>query len=164
MSTAALRDRVHALLATAGVPYREVEHEPVRDYEAAAHVRERFGLNGVESKNLFLESRDGRSLVFVTVQGKRFNAKAMKRLLGSAVSIAPDAVLTAKTGCEPGCAVPFGYLPEVELVVDDAIFAHQRFIFSPGPPSCTIVIDTACIPAILAVVPNKVVRYVEPEH
>jgi len=159
MTTEDLSARVHALLDRAGVSYREVEHEPVYDYETAARVRERFGLEGVESKSLFLKTRDGRSVVFVTVQGKRLDAKAMKRLLGSPVSIGSDEELTAKTGCEPGCAVPFGLDPSIVLVIDEEIFRHASFIFSPGPPSRTMVIETSAIAAILAAGENEVVRY-----
>ena len=162
MTTEELSERVHALLDRAGVAYREVEHEPVYDYETAARVRELFGLEGVESKNLFLKTRDGRYAIFVTVQGKRLDSKAMKRLLGSAVSVGSDAELTEMTGCEPGCAVPFGHDASIVLVIDDEIFRHQRFIFSPGPPSQTMVIDTASIPAILSAGANEVVRYSDP--
>jgi Ala-tRNA(Pro) deacylase len=49
-----------ALLRSAGIEYREFEHEPVLSYEKAAQIRQRFNLSGVESKSLFLKLKDDR--------------------------------------------------------------------------------------------------------
>lgn len=159
MTVTELADRVRDLLRGAGVKYQEVEHEPVYDYETAAQVRERFNLTGTESKNLFLHGRDGRWFMYVTLQGKRFDSKACKRLLGTHVSVASDEELTAHTGCEPGCAVPFGHDPSIGLIVDESIFGTERFIFSPGPPTRTIEIATLDLERVLAAVSNPIVRY-----
>jgi Ala-tRNA(Pro) deacylase len=83
----------------------------------------------------------------------------MKRLLGSAVSVGSDEELTTATGCEPGCAVPFGHDRSTVLIVDDEVVREEQFIFSPGPPAKTIVIATSAIPAILAAGENEVVHY-----
>ncbi|MDI6721865.1 MAG: YbaK/EbsC family protein, partial [Candidatus Aenigmarchaeota archaeon] len=63
-----------------------------------------------------------------------------------------------KTGCEPYCAIPFGYNKEVIIVVDDDIFKHDKFIYSPGPPEKTIEIDTKDVSKILDSVENQVIH------
>ena len=143
-------------LKTAGAHYREFEHEPVFDYETAAVIRQRFGLQGVESKNLFLKTKKGEYCMLITVQGKRADFDALKEVLGSKVSVASHDELKEKTGCEPNCATPLGHPAEVILVVDNEIFRHHYFIFSPGPAERTVEMLTEEFRRVLQNVPNKV--------
>jgi Ala-tRNA(Pro) deacylase len=60
MDTNELYKRNMELLKSLGIEYKECKHEPVLDYETAGKVKKRFNLTGIESKNLFLKTKDGR--------------------------------------------------------------------------------------------------------
>ena len=147
------------LLQNAGIEYREFEHEPVLSYEKAAQIRQRFNLSGVESKSLFLKLKNDRYCMFISVEGKRFDSKRLRVLLGSKSKVCSDQELNEETGCVPKCACPFGHSAEVTLIIDNEIFQHERFIYSPGPPEKTIEIKTEDIQEILNCSPNKVFYY-----
>jgi len=147
------------LLQSAGIEYREFEHEPVLSYEKAAQIRQRNNLSGVESKSLFLKLKDDRYCMFISVEGKRFDSKRLRALLGGKSKVCSDQELNEVTGCAPKCACPFGHSAEVTLIIDNEIFQHERFIYSPGPPEKTIEIKTEDIQEILNCSPNKVFYY-----
>lgn len=97
MDTGELYDRNIKLLKDLDIGFKECDHEPVLSYEAAAKVRNQFGLTGVESKNLFLKTKDGRYCLIITIEGKTADFDRMKELLGSKVSVASQEELTEKT-------------------------------------------------------------------
>lgn len=154
--------KVHQLLLNTGATYREVEHEPVLNYETAAAIRERFGLTGTESKSLFLKAKDGRYAMYVTLEGKRADLKGAAQLLGSKVSVAGNDELTAQTGCIPGCACPFGHDPAITLIVDKEVLAVERLIFSPGPAERTIEVTGSCLPELFKASGNPLL-YIQPQ-
>ncbi|MCY1279359.1 Aminoacyl-tRNA editing domain protein [compost metagenome] len=154
-----LHARNLALLDRHAIPYRQVEHEAVLDYPTAHAVRERFGLRGVESKSLFLRLKDGRHAMLATLEDARADWAQLKRLLGARPSIASDAELVELTGCVPQCACPFGHAPEIELIVDEALFAHDYLLYSPGPPTFTLEVATADLRRLIAGLPNRVHAY-----
>jgi len=136
--------------------YQEFQHMPVLDYEAAAVVREQFGLTGKETKNLFLRTKSGAYCMLVTLQGERADFARIKEVLGEKASIASDSELTEETGCQPMCAVPFGLPDHVVLLIDRAILRHPKIIFSPGPPERTVEMNQEAVAAVLENVPNRV--------
>lgn len=154
-----LYERNLLLLRESGIPFREVEHEPVLDYEAASRIRDRFGLVGKESKSVFLRLKDSRYAMFVTVEGKRADLKLIRDLTGSRPSICSDEELIRETECVPRCACPFGHKASILLILDQEVFGHDRLLFSPGPPERTVEIATADLERLLAVVPNTAIRY-----
>ena len=148
-----------ALLQSAGIEYREFDHEPVLSYEKAAQIRQRFNLSGVESKSLFLKLKDDRYCMFISVEGKRFDPNRLRALLGSKSKICSDQELNEVTGCVPKCACPFGHPAEIMQIIDNEIFDSDRFIYSPGPPEKTIEIKTEDIGQLVSTGPNKVFYY-----
>ena len=147
------------LLRNAGIEYREFEHEQVLSYEKATQIRQRFNLSGVESKSLFLKLKNDRYCMFISVEGKRFDPKRLRALLGSKAKVCSDQELKVVTGCVPKCACPFGHPAEVTLIIDNEVFEHERFIYSPEPPEKTIEIKTVDIHQLVSTGPNKVVYY-----
>lgn len=147
------------LLKAAGIDFVEYIHEPVLSYRKAAEIRERFSLQGVESKSLFLKLKDGRYAMFVSTEGTRFDSASLTNLLGSKPRLCQDEELSSKTGCVPMAACPFGYPQDIIIVVDGKIFQHERFIYSPGPPEKTIEISTEDVRLILDYVQNQVIFY-----
>lgn len=150
MTQASLYQRNMALLAKAGVAYQEYQHEPVLTYQQAQQVRERFAISGSESKSLFLRLKNGRYCMFVTLEGRRYQRGALQAVVGGRFSLASDEELTQHTSCQPLAACPFGHVEPVQLVVDDAVFQAERFIYSPGPASHTLVVEGKDIPQLLA--------------
>ena len=148
-----------ALLKEASIKYTEYAHEPVLTYAKAAEIRARFDLKGIESKSLFLQLKDKRYCMFVSVEGNRLDTKKIKSELGSKPRICSDEELTRITGCVPKCAVPFGHPAQVTLIIDQDIFEHEQYLYSPGPPGKTMLIQTADIPQLLEIVPNQIVFY-----
>lgn len=159
MDNQTLFKRNISLLLEAGIDHREFEHQPVLNYEQARAVREKHHLPGVESKSLFIQLKDSRYCMFVSVEGKRLNPKLVRDLLGSKPRICSDEELSKITGCVPKCACPFGHPDEVTLIVDFDIFQHDSFLYSPGPPEKTIEIYTKDIHKLLKIMNNPIVYY-----
>ena len=154
-----LYERNLSLLRESGIGFREVEHEPVLDYDAAARIRQRFGLTGKESKSVFLRLKDGRYGMFVTVEGKRADLKRICSLTGSRPSICGDEELIRETECVPKCACPFGHKAEILLILDNEVFLYDKLLFSPGPHERTIEVATGDLERLIAVLPNAILRY-----
>jgi len=134
-------------------------HEPVLDYETAATVRQRFGLNGIETKSLFLRAKSGRYLMFVTGEGERLDRVRAQGVLGEKVSIASGEELQAETGCVPGCAVPLGLPPAIPLLIDRQLDSTPALILSPGPPTETIQVSGEEWRQLVAAADNPTIPY-----
>ncbi len=144
------------LLENCKISYDIYHHEPVLDYDKAAEIRQRFGFTGTESKSLFLKGKSGNYYVFVTMEGEKLDAKAVKNLVEEKVSICSGDEMTSVIGCTPGCVAPFGYDAEISLVIDQRVFAEEKLIFSPGIPETTMVIGGSDFQALLEKVENKI--------
>ncbi|MDZ3952301.1 YbaK/EbsC family protein [Bacillus thuringiensis] len=152
-------NQVIQLLEKAGIPYLQYEHEPNLNYDTDREIRNRFNLEGVPSKSLFLKDKSRNNYVFVTIEGEKLDSKFMKELIGKRISICSEAELTEKTSCVPGCVAPFGYQDEITLVIDKKIYDYNKFLLSPGVPELTIEIHTQDIDKILAIVENNILFY-----
>ena len=146
------------LLGNLGIPFKECTSEPVLSYEAAEKVRGDFGLTGVESKSLFLKGKNGEYYMYVTMEGERADLSKLKDALGIKLSIASQNDLKERTGCEAYCAIPFGFPEDITIVVDSRIYESERFIFSPGPPTKTIEIESKYLHTIIQSLSNHIVE------
>lgn len=151
--------QVIQVLEKADIPYSQYEHEPILNYDTDREIRERFNLEGVPSKSLFLKDKQGNNYVLVTIEGEKLDSKFMKELIGRRVSICSAEELIEQTSCVPGCVAPFGYKDEVTLVIDKKIYNYNKFLLSPGVPELTIEIDTKDIHKILDIVDNNILIY-----
>ena len=158
MNTQDLYENNIKLLKSLNVQFKECTSEPVLSYETAEKVRKEFGLTGTESKSLFLKAKDGKYYMFVSVEGKRADFDKIKDRLGIKVSVASQEELKSQTGCEPYCAIPFGYPEEITILIDPEIYNHQKFIFSPGPTEKTIEIEVKDIDTIFNAITNNKIR------
>ncbi|MCM0003646.1 Prolyl-tRNA editing protein ProX [Bacillus paranthracis] len=151
--------QVVELLEEAAISYTQYTHEPILDYETDRKIRERFKLEGVPSKNLFLKDKSNNYYIFVTVEGEKLDSKLMKDLVGKKISICSAEELIEKTSCVPGCVSPFGYSDEITLIIDRKIYNYNKFLLSPGIPEITIEIPTKSINKILNIVENNILIY-----
>lgn len=158
MTTQDLYESNIKLLRDLNIEYKECSSEPVLSYETAEKVRNEFGLTGAESKNLFLKAKNGKYYMFVSLQGKRADFDKLKQIIGAKISVASQDELTAQTGCEPYCAIPFGYPKDIGIIIDSEIYNSEKFIYSPGPPDKTIEIATKDIGKIFDSLANDKIR------
>ena len=76
-------------------------------------------------------------------------------MLGTKISVASQEELKEQTGCEPYCAIPFGYPEGITLLIDPEIYKSDKLIFSPGPTDKTVEIDTKDLDVIFNTIPNN---------
>jgi len=131
----AIRD----LLAGAGVPFREIQHEATRTSEESARARgEPLHVGG---KAILLKTDDAFRL-FVLPADRKLDSAAVKARLGVKKTrfATPDELLQL-TGLVPGSVPPFGHpvLP-FELFVDDALCANDRIAFNAGSRTDSIIL------------------------
>ncbi len=156
--TVAAYERVVALLDQLGVTYRAWDHRRVLSYADAALARQEAGFDGVESKAVVCET--DRGLVgYLTTAGRRMDQRAVKRLTGArSVRLAAPDALMGRLGAVPGSAYPFGFDPDIPIVVDPALYDVDRLLFSPALPTVTVQISGGDLRRILAAVDNQVLE------
>ena len=147
-------ETIISLLNEHKVPYQEFDHDPILSYENAEREKAKFGWSGVESKNVFMKGNDDRYYVCVTVQGKRVDMKKLKELLGVKLSIASEDDVRDVIHCVPGCVAPFGFSPDIVVLLDMTIFAHTDYLFSPGVTTKTIHADLRDLKRVFDALPN----------
>ena len=89
---------------------------------------------------------------------KKYLSQKIKDKLGVKISVASQEELKSQTGCEPYCAIPFGYPKEITILIDPEIYNQQKFIFSPGPTEKTIEIAGKDVEIIFSALPNNKIR------
>ncbi len=150
--------RITALLDAAGVPYRELHHEPTRTSEESARARGEELKNG--GKSLLLKVGDGFRL-FVFSAALALDSRALKdRFATRYVRFATKEELLELTGLVPGSVPPFGrpVLP-FDLHVDVSIVANERIAFNAGSLTDSIIM---AVPDYLRVAAPTVFRFAAP--
>ncbi|MEE6182573.1 hypothetical protein LAV80_12550 [Bacillus wiedmannii] len=64
--------QVVELLEEAAISYKQYTYEPILDYETDSKIRERFKLEGLPSKSLFLKDKSNNYYIFVTFEWKQY--------------------------------------------------------------------------------------------
>lgn len=150
-------DTITALLQKHGVAFKEFDHEPILSYEDAEREKAIHHWEGVESKNVFIESKSGKYFIFVTTFGEKVDFGMLKELLGEKCSIGARDDVEHITGCVPGCIAPFGFSEDITIIVDPKIFEHTNYLFSPGVVTKTFQLNIQDLKPVFADLPNKVI-------
>jgi Cys-tRNA(Pro) deacylase len=118
------RDRVTAALDAAGLPYRVLEHGPVRSLAEAATAR---GVEPADVIKTLVVRRGEDDYLFVLVPGDRaISWPKLRSLLGVSRMSMPDAAAAKEaTGYERGTITPFGSLRPWPVVADERIAGRQ---------------------------------------
>jgi prolyl-tRNA editing enzyme YbaK/EbsC (Cys-tRNA(Pro) deacylase) len=135
-------DAIRRLLTDAGVPFREVQHQPTYTSEESARARGEDLHTG--GKALVLKTDDVFRL-FVLPADRKLDSAAVKRRLGvKKTRFATADELKDLSGLVPGSVPPFGppILP-FELYVDEAIRGNERIAFNAGSLTDSIILGTA---------------------
>lgn len=151
-----MHQSINPFLKEHNIPFESYTHEPILDYTTANKVRNMLGYTGTESKSLFLKSKAGNYYVYITLENSKLDSKLIKKITGEKVSIYPSDKLTELTGCTPGCVAPFGYIDSVSLVIDSRIYECEKFIFSPGISTETIILTHDNLIKLINLLPNKI--------
>jgi Ala-tRNA(Pro) deacylase len=124
-------DRIRAMLANAGIEYREVHHEPTLTSEDSARARgEELRIGG---KALLLKVNDEFRL-FVLSAAKQLDSGAIKqRFAAKNTRFASAEELLELTGLVPGSVPPFGKpLLPFDLYIDNSILESEKIAFNAG--------------------------------
>lgn len=131
--------QVRDLLATHGIPFREVHHEPTYTSEESARARgEELRIGG---KALLMKGDDAFRL-FVLPADRKVDSSAIRRELGlRKLRFASREELAELTGLVPGAVPPFGWpvLP-FELFVDAGLCDNERIAFNAGSLTDSIIL------------------------
>jgi Cys-tRNA(Pro) deacylase len=137
--TSSGRDRAVAALDASGLPYRLIEHGPVRSLAEAAEAR------GVEPadvvKTLVVRRGDG-DYLFVLVPGDRaISWPKLRALLGVSRLSMPDAAAALEaTGYERGTITPFGATTAWPVVADERL-AGRQVTLGAGAHGVAVAVD-----------------------
>jgi Ala-tRNA(Pro) deacylase len=134
---------IRCRLVEAGVPFREVEHEPT--YTSAESAAARGEELGIGAKALLLHA-DGAFRLFVLPADERLDSRAVKRELGlKRLRFATAEELCELTGLTPGAVPPFGepILP-FELYADTSVGTrHNKVAFNAGSLTVSIIMGAS---------------------
>ena len=101
---------VYDLLDSLGVPYLQLDHEPLFTIEACHEADALLGV--AMCKNLFLCNQSKTAFYLLLMPGeKRFRTKEFSRLIGSSrLSFAPEEAMESLLGLTPGSVTPLGLM------------------------------------------------------
>jgi Ala-tRNA(Pro) deacylase len=137
----AVTARLTAWLAVAGVPFRVLEHAPVRTSAEAAAVR---GTPLEAGAKALVVRADDRPVHIVLPADRRIDNARLRALLGTRRLrfVTPDELLTL-TGCAPGAVPPFGNLFGLEVLVDEELTRGNEIAFNAGSRDVSITMRCA---------------------
>jgi Ala-tRNA(Pro) deacylase len=127
-------------------------------------------LPAVKTKNLFLRDHKGkRHFLLIVPAEKRVHIKALHTVLGtSRLSFGSADRLKKYLGVDPGAVTIFALINdpghEVELVLDESLWAHATFQFHPLVNTSTLVISRTNLKRFLALTGHEVNTLVVPEQ
>jgi prolyl-tRNA editing enzyme YbaK/EbsC (Cys-tRNA(Pro) deacylase) len=131
--------QIRTWLTDAGIPFREVQHEPTRTSEDSARARgQELRVGG---KALLLKV-DETFQLFVLSAARKLDSGAIKQHFGvKRTRFATADELREMTGLTPGAVPPFGppILP-FELYVDESILENQVIAFNAGSHTTSFIL------------------------
>ncbi len=132
-------ERIHALLRSAGVEFREIQHAPTHTSAQSAAARgEELRIGG---KSLLLKVEDTFHL-FVLSAALKLDSAAVKQYFGVKRQRFATSEELSALGLVPGAVPPFGkpVLP-FDLYVDRSILANPRIAFNAGSLTTSIIMS-----------------------
>jgi len=132
----AITERLIRWPTAAGVPFRVLEHPPVRTSAEAAAVR---GTPLEAGAKALVVRADDRPVHLVLPADRQIDNARLRGVLGTRRLrfVTPDELWTL-TGCVPGAVPPFGNLFELEVLVDEALTRSDAIAFNAGSPAVSI--------------------------
>jgi Ala-tRNA(Pro) deacylase len=138
--TTTVHDEIKKLLASHGVQYREVHHEPTRTSAESAKARgEDLAIGG---KAIVMKVGEEFKL-FVLSAAKKLDSQKIKERFGEKkLRFATPEELKDLTGLVPGAVPPFGKpITPFELYVDVSVTTNEKIAFNAGSLTDSIILD-----------------------
>ena len=134
MPPPATPDALFALFDSLGIAHRTHRHRPVFTVEEGADIK--AALPGGHTKNLFLKDKKGGIWLLSALSETRIDLNAVSKLLGAPrFSFGSAALLHEYLGVTPGSVTIYALIndqpPQVRVILDDALFAHDPVNFHP---------------------------------
>jgi Ala-tRNA(Pro) deacylase len=139
-SDAGVYGEIKKLLASHGVQYREVHHEPTRTSAESAKARgEDLAIGG---KAILMKVGEEFKL-FVLSAAKKLNSQKIKERFGEKkLRFATPEELKDLTGLVPGAVPPFGKpITPFDLYVDVSITTNEKIAFNAGSLTDSIILS-----------------------
>lgn len=139
-------DDLYARLDALGIAHTTHEHRPIFTVAEGAGLKAK--LPGGHSKNLFLKDKKGALFLLSALGDTRIDLNAVSKLIGSGrVSFGNAELLLQHLGVTPGSVTLFALINDpggkVQLVLDEALFAHDPVNFHPLRNDATTAISPA---------------------
>ncbi|MFP4537497.1 MAG: prolyl-tRNA synthetase associated domain-containing protein [Dichotomicrobium sp.] len=130
----ATRDDLFSQLNELGIETQTHEHPPLFTVEESQALRGEIA--GAHSKNLFLKCKKGVLWLVVALEDTPVDLKTLHHKIGSGrLSFGKPDLMRAVLGVEPGAVTPFALINDtdrqVNVVLDEALLAHQTLNFHP---------------------------------
>ena len=139
--SAAVTERLLALLAAGHADFEVLQHAPVRTSEEAAAIR---GTPAEQGAKALAFQADERTVLLVVPGDRRMDNRAFKRVYGiKNLRLLPSEDLIARTGLEPGAVPPFGSLLGFPTYADERLLSLPKIAFNAGSRSVSVVLATA---------------------
>ncbi|MGD9044102.1 MAG: prolyl-tRNA synthetase associated domain-containing protein [Desulfobacterales bacterium] len=159
---------LYQILAEHQIEYERYDHPAVYTVEDVKRLVP--SLPAVKTKNLFLRDHKGKRHFLVIVPAeKRVHIKALHAVIGSSrLSFGSARRLKKYLGVDPGAVTIFGLINdpdhEVELILDESLWAHETFQFHPLVNTRTLVISRANLERFLTITGHEVKTLDVPEQ
>jgi len=131
-----LYNHILFLLSESEIAFETLQHDPALTIEQVSSVLN-YPLEQ-STKTLALEGTS-RMVVATVAAHERFNFKAIATVVGvKRLSMCKEQTLTENFGVERGGVAPFGFPPQIVLVVSASLFTAPHVYFSPGRRDLTL--------------------------
>jgi Ala-tRNA(Pro) deacylase len=159
---------LYQILTEHRIEYERYDHPAVYTVEDVRRLVP--PLPAVKTKNLFLRDHKGKRHFLVIVPAeKRVHIKALNAVIGSSrLSFGSANRLKKFLGVDPGAVTIFALINdpdhEVELILDESLWAHETFQFHPLVNTSTLVMSRPNLKRFLAITGHEVNRLAVPEQ
>lgn len=149
----ATREDLLARLAELGIDAATHEHEALFTVEQSRRIHDEIA--GAHSKNLFLKDKKGTLFLVVALQDTEVNLKRLHTVLDCGrLSFGRPDLLMEVLGVQPGSVTPFALINDtdrrVNVVLDEALMAHEMLNFHPLENTATTTIGREGLLAFIA--------------
>ncbi|MGW7084295.1 YbaK/EbsC family protein [Streptomyces sp. NPDC054871] len=151
MSEHSLYTKLIGLLDERGAAYRVIEHEEEGGTEAVSALRGNTLQQAAKCIVVMVKiGKKTKRYVLAVVPGdRRVDLNAVKQLLGGTYAgFATQEAAERLAGSVSGTILPFSFDPELELVVDPALLAHDELFFNAARLDRSLALSTADYEAI----------------
>ncbi|MFG2963232.1 MULTISPECIES: YbaK/EbsC family protein [unclassified Streptomyces] len=153
LATADSRNRLLDLLARGGARYRLLHHAPQGRTDLASTLRGHSLDQAAKSLviRVALSSKRRRYVIAVVPGDRRVDLPAVNALYaGREASFAARDVAERLTGCVSGSIMPLSFDPDLDVIADPDLLAHEEIFFNTGRLDESVALRTECYRTLVA--------------